>query len=178
MRDAAPHALNRTTTSVGLSLLLVAIALIASPEALAGAETVTPLLEIGVFVLPVGLSVVLWGASSPDPRVTTVGGVFGNPEENVMRRTLKPARPTLDVRYIPNPRESVNCRYCYTLIPWNAAECARCGMRRECRGCGKALYYLSGGIRCLPCARNETYCNCPRLKRAEPAGRARRPARR
>lgn len=142
------------------------IGLIASPITLTGVETVTPYLELGIFVLPVGLAVILWGASSPDPRVTTVAGMFGNPEENVLRRSEAGGTRVYDVRYMPGPRESVNCSACYTVIPWDVAECPRCGRRRECRACGKPLFFLSGAVRCLPCVRAETYCNCPKVRRA------------
>jgi len=150
--------------------VLLGIAFIASPEALNGAETVTPLLEIGIFVLPVGLTTVLWGASSPDPRLTTVRGVFGNPDEALLSRMLEGTPRSIDVRYLPNPREPVNCRHCYTLIPWNVAECPRCARRRDCRACGKSLYFVTGAVRCLPCVRDETFCNCPKVKRGVALG--------
>jgi len=161
---------NRGITSVGLALLLLAIALIVSPIVLTGVESITLPLEIGLFLLPPGLTIILWGGSSPDPRLTTVGGVFGNPDENVLRRSLQVTR-SYDVRYLPGPRESVNCRQCYTMIPWDAAECSRCGRRRECRACGKPLYFLSGAVRCLPCVRAETYCNCPVVRVPPPPAR-------
>ncbi|MCI4337220.1 MAG: hypothetical protein L3K17_08550 [Thermoplasmata archaeon] len=160
--------MNRSITLLGLAVLLSGIGLMASPDALTGVESVTPFLEIGVFVMPVGISVILWGASSPDPTVTTVSGVFGNPDENELRRSEGGTRRNFDVRYLPGPKESVNCRQCYTLIPWNVAACPRCGRKRECRACGKTLYFMSGGIRCLPCVREETFCNCPKVGRSHP----------
>lgn len=162
--------MNRTITFLGLFILLVGIGLIASPVVLNGAETVTPLLELGIFVLPAGLTTILWGASSPNPSVTTVAGILGSPEENLMRRAATPGTRSYDVRYLPGPREPVNCRHCYTLIPWSVAECPRCGRRRECRACGKLLYFLSGAVRCLPCVRDETYCNCPKVRKAAAPG--------
>ncbi|HYK92726.1 MAG TPA: hypothetical protein VEY07_01625 [Thermoplasmata archaeon] len=170
--------MNRTITFLGLFVLLFGIGLIASPIVLNGVETVTPWLELGIFVLPVGLTTILWGASSPNPGVTTIAGILGNPEENVMRRAESGPTRTYDVRYLPGPREPVNCRHCYTLIPWNAAECPRCGRRRECRACGRLLFFLSGAVRCLPCVRDETFCNCPRLRKTPVApGMAGRTAR-
>lgn len=157
--------MNRSITFLGLLLLLVAIGCIASPFALTGVERFTLLVELGVFVLPAGLSVILWGAASPNPEMTTVGGLFGNPDENVLRRTLRPATPTWNARYIPGPRESANCRFCYTVIPWDLAQCPRCGRRRECRACGKPLFFLTGAVRCAPCLRDEVYCNCPKVRR-------------
>jgi hypothetical protein len=171
--------LNRSITFLGLFILLIGLALIASPIVLSGSESVTPFLEAGIFVLPVGLTTILWGASSPNPAVTTVAGILGNPEENILRRSEAGASRRPDIRYLPGPREPVNCRHCYTLIPWDVAECPRCGRRRECRACGKPLYFLSGAVRCLPCVRDETYCNCPQVRRGAargPAGRAGRVA--
>ena len=167
--------MNRTITFLGLFFVLVGLALIASPVVLEGVERVTPLLELGIFILPVGLTTVLWGASSPNPSITTVAGILGNPDENEMRR--KGAARSIDVRFQPGPREPVNCRHCYTLIPWEIADCPRCGRPRECRACGRRLYFVSGAVRCLPCVRSETYCNCPRVRRAGAgaAGRTGRP---
>ncbi|HTT35710.1 MAG TPA: hypothetical protein VMH78_07580 [Thermoplasmata archaeon] len=158
--------MNRSITLLGVAVLLLAVGLIASPIILTGVESLTLLLEIGVFGLPVAITTILWGASSPDPNLTTVGGVFGNQDENVLRARARSHQPTRDVRYLPGPRESVNCRVCYTLVPWDVAECPRCGHRRECRTCGRPLFHLSGAVRCTPCARNEPACNCPVLKRA------------
>ena len=161
--------MNRSITLVGVGALLLGIAFIASPIVLTGVETFTPLLEVGVFCLPFAFTVILWGASSPDPNITTVGGVFGNPDENLLRRRESESKRTPDVRYLPGPRESVNCSVCYTLVPWDAAECSRCGRRRECRGCGRPLFFLSGAVRCLPCVRAETFCNCPQVARKSAA---------
>lgn len=164
--------MNRRVTLLGLLLLLIAIGLVASPIPLTGSEQINLEFEIGVLSLPIGLCIILWGAASPDPNVTTVGGAFGNPDENVLRKVLNKAPPESKVRYASGPRESVNCRHCYTAIPWNSAECARCGRRRDCRGCGRPLFYLSGAVRCAPCVRDEVYCNCPKLRRATaPGGR-------
>lgn len=164
--------MNRTITFLGLFVLVVGIGLIASPVMLNGKETVTPILEVGIFVLPVGLTTILWGASSPNPGVTTVAGLLGNPEENEMRR--RAATRSVDVRFQPGPREPVNCRHCYTLIPWEIVECPRCGRPRECRACGRRLFFVTGAVRCLPCVRAETYCNCGRIKGSGTPGAGRR----
>ncbi len=158
--------MNRSITYLGLAVLLGAMGLVASPVLLSGVERLTVAVEVGILTLPVGLSVILWGAASPNPESTTVGGLFGNPDENVLRRLLKPPPPTWNARYNPGPRESAECRHCRTAIPWDMAQCPRCGRRRECRACNKPLFFLSGAIRCAPCVRDEVYCNCPKVKRA------------
>ena len=168
--------MNRGITLFGTFVLLAGIGFIASPVVLTGVETFTTLLEVGIFTLPVGLAIVLWGASSPDPAATTVTGVFGNPDENAVRQMERAARRNYDVRYLPGPRETVNCRKCYTGIPWDSAECPRCGRRRECRACGRPLFYITGAVRCLPCIRDEMFCNCPRLYSAPPSRLAGRSA--
>lgn len=160
--------MNRRVTLLGLLLLLVAIGLIASPIVLTGQESLDIEFQLGVLSLPVGLTTILWGAASPNPEMTTVGGAFGNPDENVLARVLRRPAPDPHVRYASGPKESVNCRHCYTAIPWNVAECSRCGRRRDCRGCGRPLFYLSGAVRCAPCVRVEVYCNCPKLRRSPP----------
>ncbi len=167
--------MNRRVTLVGLVLLLVAIALVISPIPLTGAERITSLFEIGLLSLPLGLVIVLLGLATPNPGVTTVGGAFGNPDENVMARQTRRPTATTHVRYASSPKEPVNCRHCYTLIPWDVAECPRCHRRRECRGCGRPLFYLSGAVRCAPCVRDEVYCSCPKLRRnvVPPGGRPR-----
>jgi hypothetical protein len=170
--------MNRRITLVGLLVLLVGIALMISPIAIYGALRIDLDFEIGVMGLPIAISIFLLGASAPDPTVTTVSGVFGNPDENFLRKVER--RPAFDerLRYEPSPKESTNCRQCYTAIPWNVAECSRCGRRRSCRGCGRPLFLLAGAVRCAPCVRDEVYCNCPKLKKPPAVGTAgRRPMR-
>lgn len=154
--------MNRRIALVGVALFLLSLALIVSPVPLTGSLRITLPLEIGVLLLPIALTVAFVGTTSPDPNVTTVGGMFGNPDENELRRLA--ARRDFDpkIRYSSSPKEPVNCRKCYTLISWEAAECPRCGERRDCRACGRPLYFLTGAVRCLPCVRDEVFCNCPR----------------
>jgi hypothetical protein len=83
--------MNRRVTLVGLLFLLIAIALVVSPIPLTGAERITPFFEIGLMGLPLGLIAVLFGLASPNPDVTTVGGAFGNPDENVLARLTRRA---------------------------------------------------------------------------------------
>ena len=162
--------MNRRIALFGLVIVVAGIALMVSPIALYGSLRVNVAFEGGVMLLPVGLSIVLVGASAADPTVTTVGGVWGNPDENLMRRAER--RPALDERrrFQAGPRESSNCRQCYTAIAWDAVECPRCGTHRLCRGCGRPLFFLAGSVRCAPCVRDEVYCNCPKL--ARPSGSA------
>lgn len=164
--------MNRSIVFVGLAFIVLSIGLFAYPELLTGAEAVDLEVQAGILVLPLGIAVVVLGAAAPDPRVTTVGGVFGNADENELRRRLGKTPPTGGARDQPSPLESVNCRKCYTLIPSQLADCPRCGTRRECRGCNKPLYFLAGAVRCAPCLKDEVYCSCPRIRRA---GGARRP---
>ncbi|HZY70511.1 MAG TPA: hypothetical protein VFF67_05990 [Thermoplasmata archaeon] len=163
--------MNRTITFLGLAVLLGGIGLVIYPLVTSGSEALDIEVESGIFVLPVALSVLLWGASAPDPRVTTVRGVFGNPDENLLQRRLDRNPALAAARYRPSPKEPVNCRSCYTLIAPELADCPRCGRRRECRGCGKPLFFLAGAVRCAPCLHDEVYCDCPKVRRTPPAGR-------
>jgi hypothetical protein len=157
--------MNRSIVFLGLFLFIVAIALFAYPEIVNGSESVDLEVQGGIFALPLSIAVAIWGAAAPDPRVTTVGGVFGNADENEMRRRLSRAPPSGEARFRPSPLESVNCRRCYTLIPARLLDCPRCGGRRECRGCNKPLFFLAGAVRCAPCLKDEVYCSCPKLRK-------------
>jgi hypothetical protein len=161
--------MNRAITFLGIGFLLLSGGLVAYPDLFYGAEVLDFEVEVGLLTLPAAISVILWGASAPDPRVTTVRGIFGNPEENLVSRKLDRNAADAAARYRPSPKEPVNCRQCYTLIPPDLADCPRCGRRRECRGCGKPLFFLAGAVRCAPCVHDEVYCNCPRVRRT-PAG--------
>lgn len=163
--------MNRSIVFLGVFFLIFAIGLFAFPELVSGAESVDLEVQIGIFVLPAGIAIVIWGSAAPDPRVTTVGGLFGNSEENELRKRLARAAPTGAARYRPSPLESANCRKCYTAIPARVADCPRCGSRRECRGCNKPLFYLAGAVRCAPCLKDEVYCSCPMVRRPDPVRR-------
>ncbi|HTT26514.1 MAG TPA: hypothetical protein VMH90_06105 [Thermoplasmata archaeon] len=165
--------MNRAILGVGVAILLVAIALVVSPIALTGAESLTTLAEIGVFTLPVGIVVVLLGGVAPDPSITTVGGVFGNPVENAIHDRRGAAPSVVPARARGSPRQPVNCRQCYTLVAWDAILCPRCGRARDCRSCGRDLDWSGTTIVCVPCAHPEVYCNCREAHHAYPV---RRPA--
>lgn len=157
--------MNRSIVFLGLFLFIVSIGLFAFPEILTGSESVDLEVQAGILALPLSIAVAIWGAAAPDPRVTTVGGIFGNADENELRRRLARVPPSGEARFRPSPLESVNCRKCYTLIPARMLDCPRCATRRECRGCNKPLFFLAGAVRCAPCLKDEVYCSCPKLRR-------------
>jgi hypothetical protein len=157
--------LNRSLTFLGLGILIVTLALLAFPIVVTGHEMFDLEQQLGLVGLPVGLLVILFGASSPDPRLTTVGGAFGNPDENLLRREGVVDVPTPAARFIPGPRETVHCRHCYTGIPPGTLVCPRCSRSRDCRSCGRQLTLVGLAIRCPRCQRDEVFCNCPKVPR-------------
>jgi hypothetical protein len=166
--------MNRSLALVGLILVIVSILLVSIPFLVTSAFQVNDALYATGFLFLVGLVILVQAATSPDPTVTTVGGLLGNPVIDESRKAEEAITgiPVRQFRYAPGPKEPVNCRYCYTLIPWNILNCPRCARPRHCRNCGKQLYFLAGAIRCVPCVRDESQCNCPRVRApgARPAG--------
>jgi hypothetical protein len=156
---------NRSITLLGVFVLLLAIGSLVWPLITQGVLVLDPIADTGIVVFPAALMIILWGVSRPDPAITTVGGVFGNPEENVLRKQVVPPSYGHAARHRPGPRESVNCRRCYTAVPADLLDCPRCGTRRLCRECGKPLDLLSGGVRCVPCVKDEIFCDCPRASK-------------
>lgn len=158
--------MNRSLALVGLILVVVSILLVSIPFLVTSAFQVNDALYATGFLFLVGLVILFQAATSPDPAVTTVGGILGNPVVDQARKAEEAVMgtPPRHVRYAPGPREPANCRYCYTLIPWNILNCPRCARPRHCRGCGKQLYFLAGAVRCGPCVRDESQCNCPRVR--------------
>jgi len=163
--------MNRSIAYIGVGIILFGCALVASPIVLTGAEQFNLEQELGIFVAPFGLVVVLLGAIATNPEATTVGGAFGSSEANVLRASAQRASETYrpPVRY--NPKEPVACRYCRTNIAADLVQCPRCTRARECRGCGRPLGMVLDRPTCPACARAEAFCNCPHL--ARPAGAAR-----
>jgi hypothetical protein len=157
--------MNRTTISVGAAIVVVALGCFAAPEATTGHESFGFWIEAGVLFLGIGVSVVLWGSLDPDPRITTIGGFFGNRDEDAIRKWVDRHAPAGPLRYRPSPLESVNCENCYTAIPARSLMCPRCGRNRLCRNCRKPLFFLAGAVRCGPCVRDELFCACPRAPR-------------
>jgi len=166
--------MNRSLALVGLVLVIVAILVVSIPFLVTSTFQVGYELYVAALMFLVGLAILIRGATAPDPAVTTVGGFLGNPVIDEARRAEEAVTnvPLSHIRYAPGPREPVNCRHCYTAIPWNIVDCPRCARPRQCRNCGKRLYFLAGAVRCAPCVRDETYCNCPRVRSTgvRPAG--------
>jgi hypothetical protein len=155
--------MNRSIILVGVGILLVGFALMAYPIAVTGQEQFDIEQEAGIFFLPPALAVLLIGSIEGDPRTTTVGGTFGNPDATADR--LASARPTLPppsgLRY--NPRDPVPCRHCSSIIAFDLAQCPRCARARECRSCGRPLGVVLERATCPMCARAEALCNCPHV---------------
>jgi hypothetical protein len=162
--------MNRSITMVGVAIILAGLALMASPIALTGGEQFDLAQEGGIFLSPIGLFVVLIGAVQPNPERTTVGGTFGNPDEDRHRAAeQRSAEPARAVRGF-SPREPVSCRYCRTVIAFDLAFCPRCARPRECRGCGRPLGVDEDRTDCPGCHRVEALCNCARVARPTPSG--------
>lgn len=154
----------------GLGILIAGAVLLTFPLATTGVEQADLELQLGVFVLPAGLAILLSGATAPNPERTTVGGLFGSGTENFLRRHVVRSAPPLPTRLLPHPQESVNCPSCYTAISADAIECPRCGRSRSCRVCAGALELLKASPGCTTCGRAEVYCDCPKLRKAKPVG--------
>lgn len=171
--------MHRALTLLGAALLVAAAVLIGAVFTLPALAGEPALLFVGALAVPSGLVLVLFGATRPDPSLSTVRGTFGNEEENLLaRRMHQQQRRPVDPRYLPSPRESVNCAVCYTLIPAQEVLCPRCSNRRRCQNCGKPLFQLAGMVRCGPCAKDEVYCDCPRVSSGPTGTRGRPLARR
>ena len=156
-------------------MLLGSFALIASPIAFTGHEYLDVEQEAGFVLIPAGLLIILFGASDPDPHRLTVGGTFGNPEEDALRRRNLAPRPVPSRRSLANPKEPVHCGYCHTWIPAEAANCSRCGRARACRVCQRPVGLISNRVTCPACGREEVFCSCPRWVRPAGTGGISRP---
>ncbi|HEV2317016.1 MAG TPA: hypothetical protein VGV89_05530 [Thermoplasmata archaeon] len=155
--------MNRIFTALGALLLVAGAVCISLPFWIGNTPGANAFLFLGAIGVPLGLVATLYGATRPDPDTTTVRGTWGNEEENLLADRLKEqSKEHTGRRYLPSPRESVNCSKCYTLISARELTCPRCGTRRRCQECGKPLFYLSGAVRCAPCVKDEAYCDCPR----------------
>lgn len=164
--------MNRSIALVGVGVILAGLALVAFPIVVLGGEQFDLEQMAGLLVAPVGLVVVLIGAVQHDPERTTVGGTFGNPDEARSRTPGRGGEFTRSLTY--SPRESVNCRFCWSVITYDQATCPRCARARDCRSCGRPLGLVLERATCPTCARAEAFCNCPRLNRSPPSGTVRR----
>lgn len=155
--------MNRAIIGVGVGILLFAFALIAFPIAVTGQEQFDLEQEAGLYLIAPALGVVLIGSISDDPRVTTVGGAFGNPDLGTVRPDPRrgPLGAAPPIAYHPN--EAVACRFCGTIIAPDLAQCPRCARARACRSCGRPLGIVLDRATCPACARPEPFCNCVRL---------------
>src|SRR5580658_7234851 len=99
--------MNRAILGVGAGILVLAIALIAFPIAFTGQEQFDLEQEAGLYVIPPAMAVLLVGSISDDPRSTTVGGAFGNPDAAGSKSDERrgAARPNVGLTY--HPREAV-----------------------------------------------------------------------
>lgn len=154
--------MNRSIILVGVGILLVGFALMSFPIAVTGHEQFDLEQEAGLYFLPPAMAVLLIGSISDDPRVTTIGGAFGNPDAEPRpsgRVVATPFRTGLTY----HPKEPVACRYCSTIIASDLSQCPRCARARDCRSCGRPLGVVLERVTCPECARPEAFCNCPRL---------------
>jgi hypothetical protein len=155
--------MNRSILLIGVGILLFGFALMAYPIAVTGQEQFDIEQEAGVFFIPPALAVLLVGSISDDPRTTTIGGTFGNPDADTRPTSRPRASPPTGTALRYNPREPVRCRYCSSIIAYDLAQCPRCARARECRTCGRPLGVVLERATCPSCARPEALCNCPRL---------------
>lgn len=167
--------MNRSIIFLGVGILLLAFALIAYPIAVTGAELFDLEQEAGIYLIPPALAVILIGSISTDPRGTTVGGAFGNPDVRFERAASRTA-PSPPGALLYNPTEPARCRYCPTIIPADLAQCPRCARARECRTCNRPLGLVLDRATCPACGLPEARCRCARiaLKPVTTVTRARR----
>jgi hypothetical protein len=155
--------MNRSIMYVGVAILLCGFALLAFPIATTGQEQFDLEQEAGLFFFPPALAVLLVGSISDDPRVTTVGGAFGNPDAEAPRAGTGRPSGERSRRLTYHPHEPVRCRHCSAIIPADLARCPRCARARECRSCGRPLEVVAETVTCPGCSRPEAFCNCPHL---------------
>jgi hypothetical protein len=154
--------MNRSIILVGVGILLLAFALIAYPIAVTGSEQFDLAQEAGIYLIPPALAVILVGSISVDPRGTTIGGTFGNPDARFDRATSK-APPSPPGVPLYHPNDPARCRYCPSIIPAELAQCPRCARARECRTCNRPLGLVLDRATCPTCGLPESRCRCARV---------------
>ncbi len=164
--------MNRTVVYLGIAVVVAGFLLAAYPILLLGRERFDLEQGAGCLVAPVGVFVVMFGASFYDPTRTTVGGVFGNPDE---RRPTSPAEGPVSPAIPFSPLEAATCRFCRTYIDHDQATCPRCARARPCRRCGRPLGRVLDRATCPRCGREEAFCDCSTYSGS--LGPADRPAR-
>jgi hypothetical protein len=168
--------MNRDMVGVGAVLLVFAMALVGFPLYALGSEQFDLEQELGILFLPFTLVILLVGLMALDPRTTTVGGTFGNPEFDAAR--AKSAGPEGPIRRRYNPLEEVHCPSCRSLVAPDLTQCPRCGRARPCRSCDRPLGTVLDRPTCPACGQAEVFCNCPSLPRRPsvptPSSRGRR----
>jgi hypothetical protein len=167
--------MNRSIILVGVGILLLAFGLMAYPIAVTGQEQFDLEQEAGLYLIPPSLAVVLVGAVATDPRGTTIGGTFGNPDARFDRVGPRVA-PGPPGPLLYNPNEPARCRYCSSIIPPELAQCPRCARARECRTCNRPLGLVLDRATCAACGLPEARCRCAHivLRSGTSAGRSRR----
>lgn len=153
--------MNRSIMFVGVGILALAFSLMAYPIAVTGHEQFDLEQESGLYLIPPAMAVILIGAVSVDPRGTTIGGAFGNPDARFERPVAPGPAPPASTLY--NPNEPARCRYCGAIISPELAQCPRCARARECRTCHRPLGMVLERATCPTCALAEARCRCPRI---------------
>ncbi len=151
--------MNRSLAYLGIGVVVTGFALVAFPIVVTGHQVLDIEQEAGFLVAPVGVLVLMFAASAPDPRTFTVRGAFGNPEEAFVDRVKAQRDPAGPPRPF-SPKDPVRCRTCSSIVTYDLAQCPRCGRVRECRSCARPLGYLLERATCPRCARPEAFCNC------------------
>ena len=153
--------MNRSVGWIGVGIVVAGFALAGFPILMTGQEHVDPEQLAGCLVAPVGLVVVLLGATSVDPRSTTVSGTFGNTDDPGPAERLP--EPATDRGRRWRSQDPVNCRYCRTVITSDLASCPRCARARSCRSCRRPLGFVLDRPTCPTCAQPEAICGCEHL---------------
>jgi hypothetical protein len=163
--------MNRSMAYIGIGIIAAGFALAAYPLAVLGHEVLDVEQEAGFFLAPFGTVVILFAATAPDPRATTVRGTFGSDESAFAERVIARRVTTTGPRPY-TPSDPVRCRYCSSIVTSDLARCPRCARARECRSCHRPLGLVLDRATCPRCARAEARCDCNWLAESAPAAEA------